>query len=407
MARFVFDSADDVMRSRALPAWQQFEHHLRRGDRVAIIHHADADGLIGAAYVCQALERLAFGIDLVPYWVATEDFSFEPLLNWIESVRPTAAVICDISIANHANRLAAVAKSVAGHLFIYDDHFITDADVPANVILMNPLLDSGSDEKPIPAFIFAYELAQLTHLHFPDWLLLFAIYAEGVDEFYFKQAAALLGVHDSLSAGDLRRKFRHRVIAEAGPLIRAEFSLPDQQHVSLALLREVARGEITHAEQIVDALKEKFALRASELRGRTTTYIDQIEALVGEKPYAKPTSYLLFLDTVHAVIGPVCSVLRGKFPQHIFVGRIRKGNVFVYELRAAHNSAVNLAELLAEIAQNVRMISQGGHPSGAGALVDVSLSQEFESHLCNRLGDLHFDCEVVDESALLFNRPPR
>ena len=81
---------------------------------------------------------------------------------------------------------------------------------------------------------------------------------------------------------------------------------------------------------------------------------------------------VLAVDSSRGVAGPVASILRGRYPDRVFVTYTPLGPRVQLELRTANDSSINLVEHLRRAADDVPVITCGGHPSAAGALLASS-----------------------------------
>jgi hypothetical protein len=104
-------------------------------------------------------------------------------------------------------------------------------------------------EYPVPTFLFAYRLSRDNHLILPDWLLLVAIFSEGVDSFFESEVKSLLKNTFRISIhGTIREAYKNTPLPKIANLIKAGFSSVEKDNYTLQLIEKIISNEIqSHA----------------------------------------------------------------------------------------------------------------------------------------------------------------
>lgn len=340
-----------------------------------VLYHGDFDGVVGASVllVVGALTpRLA-------RWVATEDYDFRGACRWIGETQLRSLATVDLGIENNPAALGAIAANVDGPVFIFDHHVVTvEPRWPPNVILANPTPDGHSLRRPpVPAFLFADELLRGRDTALPSWLMLAAIFAEGVDEFFPDDVERLLAEScGQLPTPTAREAFRRTELARISVLMRAAFadSTTDDHRVVERLSQVMGEGE--SADSFLRWLDREFAPSAAEL---SKAISDAVEFQLRSPP-AGPGAVFTTVDSRFPIAGPVASILRGRLGRTV-VALQERGDRLSIELRAPNTGPADLPSVLAAIEArgNVRLLHHGGHRTAAGAAVDVRDTIRFVS----------------------------
>lgn len=364
--KIVFDDPrlPDVVRE-----WRRFESRLRNAQHVALVYHADLDGLLGGVYAQRHLERTLVNITLSRYSVSTDEYDFAGLRDWLDEQRPDSVAFFDISIENNPEILADIAAHVPDGVFVFDHHIMRGpVELPGVHLVSPPPLRLASGERPFPTFYLAAHFARIADAAFPDWLLLMVILAEGVDHWFDDVVRRLLRGLGVPHQSDVRAAYRETDLARINTLIRVGHARRDSAHQLFSTFQDIAQARISTAAQLRGRLEEAYATEADRL---STTIEDLVatwkERLANQEEPARVV--LIPIRDSHAVAGPVASVLRGAFPERVVITVVEREDVCILELRTGHESRLNLAHLLREVAAHVPLINYGGHASAAGTMM--------------------------------------
>ncbi len=358
--------------------WHAFVDMLA-GGRAAIVYHGDLDGAIGAAYIRRALAQR--GLHVQTYWVSTEEYHFRYLRDWLRRLRPAACVFSDVSIENSPRALEEIVADVAGPILVYDHHYVTnDSPLPQNVVLANPTPKLKRGDRHIPTFVLAHMIANDLNIQFPDWLLVLAIFAEGVDEFYTEELARLgTNAFGPQPAFD-RRFYQRSGLQRASTLIRAEYSSEKKTENVLALIDDVIDGRIASFLEFKKQLEERLSSVADDIGHETSMIIDAWKLKIAAE-YGPEGVVFIPIDSRYSIAGPVASVLRGTYRDKVIVTSQMRGDFAVIEVRTRNDTLLNLPEILKQVASRVPVINSGGHPSAAGALIEAAGLKDFSAAL--------------------------
>jgi hypothetical protein len=119
---------------------------------IALIYHADPDGVVSAALVSAYFAR-RFDKPLgARYRVGTHEFDFQKLSRWISQTNPKYVAFFDVNIVEN-NGLLSEWGQRGIDVLIYDDHDVGPVEPPENVTYLSP---SGlNTSRPIPPSLFA------------------------------------------------------------------------------------------------------------------------------------------------------------------------------------------------------------------------------------------------------------
>lgn len=361
----------------ALLSWKKFEKQLSNQGKIGLIYHGDADGVISAAYLLHRLESTV-GKDLLKLlWIGTEEYDFGSLRTWLESEKLDSCVVTDIAVENHPPTLKELSSRVSNHVFIYDHHVLnSNIEVYENISLVNPTPKKlRRHELPFPAFIFGYALAKEYGLNFPTWLLILAIFNEGVESHFEDFLRTAFRENFSIhSAGSLRDLFQQTELPLISSLIRASFSVKEKSHSSLELLQEIVSGNLNSGREFKTRLHQQAGKHAKYISQSISHLVSQWEPQISERHSAE-TLICIPVESGHSVAGPVASILRGKFPEKVILTYVSILENTVIELRTGNDSPLNLVDCLRGVAKEVELINFGGHPMAAGALIQ---SRDFD-----------------------------
>ena len=350
-----------------LPLWGAFEGVLGTRSSVGVLYHGDFDGVIGAAAMLLSLRQ---SLAPLAFWIATEDYDFESARQWITGCDLRGLGVVDLGIENNPAALASVAASVNGPLFIYDHHVVVGSlHLPPNVTLANPTPQGHSALRPpVPSFLFADELLRLRGSQLPDWLLLAALFAEGVNEFFAADTEFLLehccGAEPRPTA---REAFWRTPLARLSVLVRAAFAGSHGNDHSLASHLCSAIEEQTQAAAFLATLESEYGPESDELSHAISTQVDMWLARLSSGG-ADAGVAVVEIQSRFPIAGPVASILRGRLSRTVLAIQDRAGHVSV-EMRAPNDSDVNFPEILLAVAARVPLLNHGGHRTAAGAAV--------------------------------------
>lgn len=374
-----FSHINDERLDTAIQAWKSFESTLTPNDKIGLIYHGDMDGLLGATIIKHTLLKHVSVTKLRVYWVGTEEYDFSDLRDWVEEQHLDRCIFADISIENHSPTLAHVAKHVRHKTFIFDHHLINGSlESDSRIILVNPTpIKLQKNESPIPTFLFAYKLALENAIYFPSWLLLLAMFTEGVDSFFKEQVKKILEEEFALDSRlSLREAYKTTALPRISSLIRAYFSRLQKDDIALTLMEDVITGKFLTPEELESELSKRFKGVAAKISTSITTLVEEWTDNIVTN-YSDSPVVFIFLDAPHAVSGPVASIIRGSFPDKVIVTYVKNKGSFVFELRTSNDTHLNLAAILGRVAAKINLINYGGHPMAAGTLVREADLEKF------------------------------
>lgn len=377
---------EDIRLRLCADSFQEFEKGLSSGQSVSLVYHADTDGVVAAAYLREYLSLHNPQVDIVPYWVGTDEYDFGELEAWISAIRPNHCVFVDVAIENNSAALSRIAKLIPGASFIFDHHIVTTTEVPPGVTLANPTpRPLSGDETPVPSFLFAECLSRLSLSTEVPWLVLLCFFSEGVDEFFPGIVATLNETVFGKSRGDSpRTQYRKSSLSRIAALIKAGFTTNERQHETLNLLGSVARGETKSATEFRHALEKCFAEAADAISRKISTNVDRWKQKLSSICEPCALVDIEIPDGVH-VIAPIASILRGHSPQHVILTSTVKNDLLIVEARTGNRSQLNLVKALADVAEHVILLNHGGHPPAAGAKLHAKDKEKFIKYLRHAL----------------------
>lgn len=368
---YSFIHSDDPRLNKVIELWDSFANSISGEEKIGIVYHGDMDGLVGATYIRRALLKYVPESMTHAYWVSTDEYDFELLRQWVSEQDLNKFVSTDVSIENHQPTLQFISRHVSDKAFIYDHHFVNGVVDDPKVTLANPTpekLDKGMI--PVPTFLFAYRVARENNLHFPDWLLLLSIFAEGVDSFFEGEARLLYErVFDKKASDSIKEDFKRTPLSKISNLVRAGFSLPQKNNTALQLLDRVATGDLLSFDDLRDQLAYEFEPTSSDIASRITHYLNVWKRKLGSAEFRDEPVVFIPINAPHSVAGPVASILRGQYPDKVLITYIHRDDKVVFELRTRNDTHLNLAKILGRVASEVEVTNYGGHPMAAGAII--------------------------------------
>ena len=298
--------------------WETFSAPLLAEQRIGLVYHGDFDGAIGAAYAQAALLKRHPNIRVLKYWISTDELDFISVKEWSNSSNLNSCAFFDLSIVNKPEIVHAISKVVSGNIFIYDHHHVnSELQLPKNVLFENPTPKLSVVSKPVPTFEFARSLSELIGLYYPVWLYTLSIIAEGVTDFYDEDLELI-----SFTNGFDYNRIQQNVLVEGQSLRNLSrrasrlFDRKDRSHRLVDVLTNLATSNGATFEDFLSAVIKLDG--PAEKMASTSKLIDRIAKRVARLPEGK---CLVVVNTppVDECVRSVASVLRGKFPNHIFL----------------------------------------------------------------------------------------
>ncbi len=328
------------------------------------------DGLIGALYVIAMLKTKIKKTMIETYQIGTEEYDFIKLKRWFKRSIFSKCVFLDVSIENNPDTLSEIQMIINGKIFVYDHHILTAKAVDnSSIIVANPTPQKlNQDEVPIPTFLFALYLAIEGRFLFPDWLLLTAIFAEGVDSFFPEQIEELFYsvFGQKVSKQNQRKEFRKTKLAKISPLIRAGFSdrYEGQNILKLFSIEKFAHG----FSELIEDLTKRYLSLSTKISEIITESVDHLIEDIRNN-YANDKVILIPIDSYPSVVGPIASILRQYYPDKVFLSYLHNENNVMFEIRVSNNSPIDLVSILTNLSDKVTFYNFGGHSMAAGGLL--------------------------------------
>lgn len=379
----------DPRMKEAMATWNRFSDVFSRLPSVGIAYHADPDGVVSAAYIIAYLKE-KFGISVQDkICISTFEFDFGSLKKWIKKSRFDICIITDVSVENDVMTLEEISKNVE-LIIIYDHHIITETPIISNITLINPTpAPLASDKVPLPAFSFGYNLSRSINLIFPDWLILFCLFSEGVESKITDLSDILIkDIYGSMGSSlSLRQRYQNTPLPRMAALFKAGLERRSSTHDLLDfIVSSIINCDLTY-ENASSFLERNFSSDATALSQEISSLVDQWRNKLQKDP-AKPLSVIAIEVPSHSSAGPVASILRGEFEEYIFLTYYCKDEVVMVEMRAANTSKINFPEIITEIREKMSLFNGGGHPTAAGALLRKNDLPSFIENLQNAVNRL-------------------
>ena len=390
MTDFPFPNLADIRLARCIDQWQKVQLSAPQWRQIGIIYHGDVDGLVGAAYARRVLMESNPILDIRSFWIATEEYDFQTLMEWVGNHQFDACVILDISIENHVTAMRYITTHVKDFVFVFDHHIIHTPFSDVRAVIANPTPSSVvPPNSPVPTFMFALALARQHHLSFPPWLLLMCIFSEGVDSFMTAETASLCKTVLAMRADERPRDvYRGSILGRAASLLRTGFTLAEKHGHSLEIVSKIIANVVRTPEALAASLELSFGYESKRMQGVIDYLLSEWRARLSEIP-ALSRLVIIPINDVHAVATVVASVLRASFPGHVIMTWVRYHDNAVIELRTDNQSSLNLVSFLSLVALEVPLINYGGHAPAAGATVRY----QHLDHFCGVLS------RIVDASS--------
>ncbi len=375
----IFDSILEKDKiAKQLLKWNIFFENLSANDSIALVYNSDIDGIIGAVYAINAMNSRVILENIYPYQIGTEEYDFIELKEWIDKNHFTKSVFVDVSIENSPDVLQHIQKSINSLVFVYDHHIVR-ADILPNekIFIANPTpskLEKG--ELPVPTFLFALYLSQKYDIEFPAWLLLTAIFAEGVESFFSTQVEELYCsvFQQHIKGKNHRKAFRNTSLSRISSLVRAGLSVREEGSAIIKAF-SINNSSIGYVE-LIKFLDNAYSKKAKALSYEITTNVDEQIALIKARKL-NDKIIIIKVNSYPSVVGPIASILRQYFPDKVFLSYFHNQNNVMFEIRVDNNSPINLVKILDLLSSQVLFYNYGGHTMAAGGLLKTEDLQIF------------------------------
>jgi single-stranded DNA-specific DHH superfamily exonuclease len=362
----------DVIRT-----WGAFGERCLPANAIALIYHADLDGALSAAVLQLALVERRAATTIALHSVATDEYDFASLMGWLRSSRPSVAISLDLSIENNDSAMECLHGTSECGVFVFDHHssdrMLHGPPFPDSVVVVNPTpRKQVNGTKAFPSFLFGRAVLQSTSYSVPDWLLLLAIFVEGVDGDFSTETDALLKrcFPQARTTGSLRDRYRATALPRLSSLLRAALSANAKEHLVVALLREIVQSHMS-LRSASALLESHFAKLASTISDSISEQVERHARLLAQLDPQSPRLVSIEVPaSASMTAGPVASILRGAFPDRVIVTWYARNGRAVLELRTSASASIDLPRVLKEANDHISLLSFGGHSNAAGAMVD-------------------------------------
>jgi hypothetical protein len=341
--------------------------------RIAILYHADPDGLMAASFLTTYITRC---IGVVPrtYAVTTDNFDFAKAIHWLDEQSAECVLTVDLNFGSRPGALATVLRS-APTVIVYDDHDAVEQPAETSTRLRLSAQERG---RPVPATYFGYVLWQ--EMHDPSesaqWMAAAGLIA---DRAYDLMPSA------SRLFGDDRKRVDTLI-----RLISAYYSslsfVPTEDGWLRALV--IALGRSQHLAELLSAGAD-VVRDSRERRAVIDEVVDrQSAALANVQPLGLVGGLPLYLRRFRAdvrVANLVASTARAKLDKAhgivVACQDLPDGSTMT-ELRLTLSAPeMSLPLLLGQVSRNVQLLNFGGHPRASGCRYDSALHDGFVAAL--------------------------
>lgn len=312
---------------------------------VIIAYHGDGDGCCAAYFLKKFISHPALF-----YWVATPDFDFIKMEDYILQQKPLLTIFLDMPLHNRPQLIEKLSSK--GNVLIYDHHHPETFEVcheSANVLYINPVIHQMG--MAFPATLFGWEL--LTEkAEFEKEVLFMGLFTETwLDQVF---------LFDEFDPAHQNR------IKEFAKRVHSSFLIQDMSttHYALNFLFQVdIRGGMVDEQpktiKEYHILENIYELIQNEKRWLTMRLKSEIKSLVNPKFILKK------IESQMRLCGLIASELRWRYP-HLVISIWRRWKQRFYcELRRGKDCHINLVALIDRIKGEVELITGGGHPAAA------------------------------------------
>ncbi len=349
-------------------------------EEVAIIYHADADGVTAAAFAGYLLQCHNPELRLRFYSVGTAEFDFSLLKQTLRLATPDHVLCLDINLESVKGTTMEVASLPKRSFLLYDDHVAGQLTLKPGSMYLNPSV-SGDPNLPLPACFFMYQALAREHPRYAansaEWILQVGLMGENVHDIYSR--------HNKLSQID------QQSLRTVVGWIYAYYSQLDRPHEDDTCIRFLTRAlahRLTLDESISSNDREQQELRrlaktvdrCVELEVSRARSMQSIARVSGVQVAIFETSGEFY------IVNLIASRLRNLIHSGISIVYQNLNERILVELRRTRDLAdINLAEILNSVSLSVPMLNHGGHPPAAGGAIPIGSFNEFHEALLRQL----------------------
>lgn len=359
----------NLVNNGLMERFDDFIHHLKRSDVIAVYHDSDPDGTCSAVILAKAIEQLLKKkVDFHVGRKKGEHYVSSEMADFFRSKKVTKLITLDISADEKPEGLLQVQKFA--DVLVIDHHKLyNNLNETSKVLLVKPqLLYSPVDPQLYCTSKFIFDLmSRHATLNDFDWIASVGIIADVASKMWPEFLTAVFKKYNIPLVKDF---FKSRLGKVAHLISSAE--VYDEKNVDLCF--EVLSKSV-HPKNVLN----------SELRRFAKFIEDEIRRLVkNSKSHAEwhfgDELMIYEIKPKHAVTSPLSTILGFKYPSTtVIIMSEDEGRMHVSARRQDKKIAVN--NLVERAVIGFENSSAGGHVAAAGASFSARDRNEFKRRI--------------------------
>jgi len=336
-----------------------FIRKIKKEEKGLLFYHGDPDGLVAAFFFNLVLAK--YSISFKNHWIGSWQFDFKKVRNLVKKENPNFLIFLDLAIDfKLIEELSSKRK-----IFIFDHHEVEFPYQGRNVCYLNPIFLNLKRELS-PSY-FSYLLFKKLKGSNLEWILSIGLLGERIANQY---PEILEKAQKTVSKAFLKKMTE---------LMMVNFINPFYKQISLNFLKKAS-------QDLFKALESKEIKKLKEIR---KAYLKEIEGnlKLAVKRANKEGNILFYkvrpICKKFFIAGPIASRLANLNPLDISFIYLEFDKKIDIELRRGKENKINLAKILSELKKRVPVISAGGHPMAAGALLFKKDFDKFKTEFQN------------------------
>jgi len=341
--------------------FQRFVKSITNEDKVALIHHMDADGVCSAVITARALEKLTGKlpkpiIDLS----VSKLMDLDGIIHELREEEVTKIIVVDLAFDQ--NKQAVKELESFAELLILDHHKIYSELNSKRTVFIKPQMIGNKIGHKYPASKLCYDLfSELVDLSELDWVAVIGLYGDCSEKAWksFVQKTAK------------KHKLKSDVVLRISKIVDYSTELLQADEVFDILYSTKDPKEI---------LVSKLSKASKKIEAEVNHYVNNWEKL------AEVHKKVIFLSITskYKTHSAIINSLSQKYPKKLFISwSERSDDIIRISGRCQQGLAVN--DLLEKAVKGLEGASAGGHKPAAGAQIQKKDLDEFKKRILKQL----------------------
>lgn len=349
--------------------FRQFIEGIKKNDRIALLHHTDADGVCSAAITVKALKKLGKPSPILLHQGSGETSLTDKTIKKLKQLKANKLIAVDLSLDQNPSTVKKTEKFSS--VLVLDHHKIySDLNSGKTVMIKSQML-SSVDGSLYPASKLCFDLfSGLTELDEAEWIVAVGIIGDNGTRKWKKF------IQHAMSKEKISGSINESILS------RIKFLIDAVETISFDELDEVI-NLMVKAKKPKEVMKKKFLRYGKKLEKELNKWLSLME----EKAEFFPSKELIYycINPLYPIKSPLINRISFAYPDRtvIVLQDLGKGIIDISARRQDFRVKVN--ELLEKATKNLEGSFAGGHIPAAGGKIKKKDLKKFRENLLKLL----------------------